>query len=160
MKVFTLVLTLLVCSYSFAQEKEDEKVKAVVLSLFEGMRTADSVMVRATFMDDAQMYTIATGKNGEPVIRRGSLQRFVTAVGTPHDKVWNEPIWDTEVRIDGHLAQVWTQYAFYLGNEFSHCGVDAFQLFKTSDGWKIFQIADTRKKEGCEVPEEVKEAYK
>ena len=28
------------------------------------------------------------------------------------------------------LATVWVKYAFYAGGEFSHCGVDAFQLFK------------------------------
>ena len=41
----------------------------------------------------------------------------------------------------------------------SHCGINAFQLFKSSDGWKVIQITDTRNKEGCQTainePEEV-----
>jgi hypothetical protein len=45
-------------------------------------------------------------------------------------------------------------YAFFAGDTFSHCGVNAFQLFKGADGWKIFHIADTRRREGCEMPEE------
>jgi hypothetical protein len=45
------------------------------------------------------------------------------------------------------------EYAFYVGERLSHCGVDAFQLFKGPDGWRIFEIADTRRSEGCEEPE-------
>ena len=57
------------------------------------------------------------------------------------------------MEIDGNLAQVWTKYAFFLGEDFDHCGVDAFQLFNDGDGWKIFQLVDTRHREGCELPE-------
>jgi hypothetical protein len=40
-------------------------------------------------------------------------------------------------------------YVFYVGDRFSHCGVDSFQLVRISAGWRIIQIADTRRKEGC-----------
>ncbi|MBI5914693.1 MAG: nuclear transport factor 2 family protein [Bacteroidetes bacterium] len=33
----------------------------------------------------------------------------------------------------------------------SHCGVDAFQLFKGENGWKITQISDTRRRENCQT---------
>ena len=69
------------------------------------------------------------------------------------EEVWDERIWDAEVRVDGNLATAWMKYAFYAGDEFSHCGVDAFQLFKGVDGWKVFHVADTRRREGCETPE-------
>ncbi len=93
-------------------------------------------------------------KESQPVLRTGSIDGFVKGVGTPHEKVWNESIWDSEVRIDGNLAHVWTKYAFYLGEDFSHCGVDAFQLFKDDNGWRIFQLTDTRQFEDCELPPE------
>lgn len=39
-----------------------------------------------------------------------------------------------------------------LYGDFSHCGIDAFQLFKDDKGeWKITQIVDTRRKEGCGI---------
>jgi hypothetical protein len=44
---------------------------------------------------------------------------------------------------------VWTRYAFYAGEQFSHCGVDAIQLGWTVDGWRIVALADTRRREGC-----------
>ena len=63
-----------------------------------------------------------------------------------------EPIWDPVVEVSDRLATVWVKYAFYADEQFSHCGVDAFQLFKSEQGWKIFQIADTRRREDCWEP--------
>ncbi len=160
MKVVIFVIGLLTFpGAGFAQESsETEKVEAVILSLFEGMRQGDSAMVHTAFLDDARLHTVVTGKDGKSLLREGSLQKFLTAVGTPQEQIWDEPIWDLEVKIDGDLAQAWTQYAFYLGSQFSHCGVDAFQLFRSSKGWKIFQLTDTRRKQGCQVPPEIEKA--
>jgi hypothetical protein len=138
---------------ALAQENEDAAVMAVVDALFDAMRAGDSSAMRAV------LHSSVTGastfvREGVPTLtREASLEGFVQAVGTPHEEVWDERIWNTEVRVDGTLATVWTQYAFYAGEEFSHCGVDAFQLFRAEGGWKIFHIADTRRREGCETPE-------
>jgi hypothetical protein len=48
------------------------------------------------------------------------------------------------------MATAWTPYKFYLDKTFSHCGVNAFQLFKSENGWKIISILDTRRKEPCD----------
>ncbi len=146
-----IFLLALLYSLSIQAKGPNEDVMKVVESLFEGMRKGDSTMVRNVFSEQARLMTVIV-KDGQPLLRTGSVDGFVKAVGTPHDKSWNEPIWDFEVKIDGKLAQVWTKYAFYLGDDFSHCGVDAFQLFNGEDGWKIFQLTDTRQFENCELP--------
>jgi hypothetical protein len=89
-------------------------------------------------------------REGEPQLRPGNHEEWVKAVGTPHDKPWDERIWDPVVHIDGLLATAWTPYAFYLGDELLHCGVNAFQLYHGSEGWKIIRITDTRRREDCE----------
>jgi len=71
------------------------------------------------------------------------------AVAQPKDIVWDEKIYAIEIRIDDNMAQVWTEYEFFLGERFSHCGVNAFQLIKQENGWKIFNLTDTRRREGC-----------
>jgi hypothetical protein len=58
--------------------------------------------------------------------------------------------------VDGPLAMVWTGYAFYAGPRFSHCGVDAIMLGRTTAGWRILSLADTRQRTGC--PEQRAEA--
>jgi len=54
-----------------------------------------------------------------------------------------------EVRQNDNLATVWARYTFFAGEQLSHCGYDAFQLAKSDQGWKIFAIADTQRREGC-----------
>ena len=87
-------------------------------------------------------------RNGVPVVETTSIDDFVKAIGGAKVSL-NERIWDSEVRVDGDLATVWTKYDFLRAGAFSHCGVDAFQLARTPEGWKIIQIADTHRQEGC-----------
>jgi len=135
-------------------DKDKQAVKKVINDLFDGMREADSSKVKALFSKDVQMYTSYTNKEGEKVLKKGELAPFLTAIGSPHDKIWDEKIWNTSVMVDGGIAQVWTDYAFYVGADFSHCGVDAFHLAKDALGnWKIMHLMDTRRKEGCEEPQ-------
>jgi hypothetical protein len=63
--------------------------------------------------------------------------------------VWDERIGEVEIKIDDNLATAWMNYAFYVGDTFSHCGVNAFQLAKGEAGWKVIQIADSRRKVAC-----------
>ena len=123
-------------------------VLAVVKALFDGMRKGDSAAVRAVFHPQVQLTTMVT-QNGVPVVQVGSLDKFLGAVGAPHDAVWDERTYDEEVRIDGTLAQVWTKYDFFAGDKFSHCGVDAFTLARTTEGWRIVALGDTRRRTGC-----------
>lgn len=137
---------------ALAQADEEAAVRGVVDRLFDAMRAGDSAGVRAVFHPRARLVT-AGERDGEPMLQvADSIGGFVTAVGSPHPETWDERIWDVEVRVDGRLAAVWAPYAFYLGETLSHCGVDAFQLFKDSEGWQIIEIADTRRREGCEPP--------
>jgi len=136
-----------------AQESEEAAVMAVVESMFDAMRAGDSAAMRAVLHPTATLASAFVQEGVPTLTREESLDGFVEAVGTPHEEVWDERIWDAEVRVDGNLATAWMKYAFYAGDEFSHCGVDAFQLFKDVDGWKVFHVADTRRREGCETPE-------
>ena len=130
----------------------EQEVKAVVDRLFSAMRAADSAAVHALFHPQARLQTTAV-RQGEPVLRTDSIEAFLRAVGTPHTEVWDERVSNLEIRTDGELATAWMDYAFYLDNRFSHCGVNALQLFRTKDrGWQIIQIIDTRRRECPRIP--------
>jgi hypothetical protein len=146
----------------FAQSpNEDAAVKDVVAKLFKAMELGDSAMLTSTFHKPVTLGTIVRDKSGNTILRPElSIDEFAKAVGTPHKEVWHEEIWDVKVQRDGDFAQVWCDYAFYIDKTFSHCGVDAFHLIKSKDGWKIFHLADTRRKTGCDVPKEISDKYK
>lgn len=148
-----LLIVLLQCNALYSQSSDDEAIRVVIDKLFDGMRAGDSSAVSVLFHPDVRMMTSYLDPSGEPVMKEGSLKSFLTAIGTPHPEVWDEKIWNTEVQTDDNLAQVWTDYAFYVDDRFSHCGVDAFQLIKGNDGdWKIINLIDTRRKSPCEQP--------
>ncbi len=129
---------------------EEAKVHQIIIDLFDGMREGDSAKVHRTFDDRVMMWTSYTNKKGKAILEQGELQKFLDAVGTPHDDVWNEKIRNTKIEIDGNLAQAWTEYGFFVGEKFSHCGVDAFLFSKIDGHWKIISLADTRQRKGCD----------
>ncbi len=135
-----------------APEAPEEAVMEVIDRLFDGMRAGDSTAVRSVFDATARLVTVGE-QDGVPMMRDGSVDAFVAAVGRPHPQVWDERIWDVEIYFDGNLASAWMNYAFFLGDTFSHCGVDSIQLFRSAAGWKIIFLADTRQQEGCDLPD-------
>jgi hypothetical protein len=158
--VFLSLLVVVFALPAQAQASEDE-VREVINRLFNGMEKGDSAKVHSAFATQITMSTITRDKNNVPVIRHeASMADFLKAVGTPHPEVWYEEIWHVKVQIDGEFAQAWCDYAFYVGNTFSHCGVDAFHLFKGKDGWKIFHLADTRRKDNCSIPADIQAKHK
>lgn len=150
-----LFLSLIFCSnWAFSQSdslyaQDSKEIRTVIDQLFLGMKLGDSTMVGAQFSDDTRMYTTFYNSKGEMISMEESLQDFKKAVGTPHDQVWNEVISDVEIEIDDLLAQVWMNYSFYIDETFSHCGVNAAQLIKSQEGWKIVHLIDTRRKDNC-----------
>jgi len=156
------LLTFLFCStVGFSQQQEEIAVNDVINRLFEGMAKGDSAMVHSTFSKEVTMATSFRDKSNSPVLRReNSIKEFLVAIGTPHPDALYEEIWNVSVKIDGDLAQAWCDYALFVGNAFNHCGVDAFQLHKGKDGWKIFHVADTRRKEGCTIPKNIQDKHR
>ncbi|MBW3534936.1 MAG: nuclear transport factor 2 family protein [Gemmatimonadetes bacterium] len=130
--------------------EEVEAVKAVVIRLFDGMREADAAKVRSVFHPQAR-FVVVTERDGDVQVGFESAGGFAIAVGEATE-VWDERVTGWQVNVDGRVASVWTDYVFYRGDTFSHCGIDSFEMVKTGEGWLITQLADTRRREGCPAP--------
>jgi hypothetical protein len=164
-KIRFLLLLIIIGWHShdlMAQHASEEKaVQEVIQRLFKGMESGDSSVVHEVFTADATLVSVFRDKQGEPVLRRDeSVKPFLKVIGTPHPQPYHEETWNMRIQIDGDLAQVWCDYGLYVGNQFSHCGVDAFHLHKTKTGWKIFHLADTRRTVDCNVPQEIQNKHK
>ena len=132
---------------SSSAQSDEAEVRAVIDHLFDGMRAGDSTMVQSVLHKEALMARV--NSRGLSI---GPTEEFVQAVGTPHDEVWDERIWDVNIFVDGQLASAWMEFAFFLGDQLSHCGVNSMQLYKTGGDWKIIYLADTRRLPTCEPP--------
>jgi hypothetical protein len=148
MRVLVLVVALAAAASVPASAQQPESdVMAAIKQLFDGMRVHDTARIRAVLHPQARL--VSSGmKDGAPTVSVDSMEGWLGAVARgvePFDERLRNPV----VKLDGGLASVWAEYAFYVGDRFSHCGVDSFQLVRTPEGWRIIEIADTRRKEGC-----------
>jgi hypothetical protein len=134
-----------------AAQSAEAEVRMVITRLFDGMRAGDSTMVRSAFHSEARLMTVAI-REEQAMLVSESIDNFVRMAGTPRADTLDERLGDVDIRIDGALASAWMDYRFYVGQSFSHCGVNAIQLIRTASGWKIFQITDTRRRPAeCEA---------
>lgn len=133
---------------STAQNPDSVAVLKVVNSVFKAMHDRDTMLLKSAFDTSARL--VGVSRRGTPSVSLMTPSRFGAAItGAKAGDVWNEKMINPEVRIDGDMAQVWGYYTFHLNDTFSHCGIDAFMLLKIGEAWKITQLADTQRKEGC-----------
>jgi Putative lumazine-binding len=136
---------------TFAQLEEENTIKSVITQLFKGMQKHDSTMIRACFHSSARMQSM--GENRKTglieITTDNTIDGFVKSIGSlPATVQIEERELSSEIRIDAQMATAWTKYEFYRNGKISHCGIDAFQFYKTDKGWKILTITYTRRK--CE----------
>lgn len=125
-------------------ESEEAAVRDVVVRLFDAMAARDTAAMAVLFAPDARFAGL--GRDG---VTYTTPQEFMAAVASATGPAWIERTYDYDIRIDGPLASVWTYYTLHVGDQFSHCGYDAFQMLRVGDAWQIVHLADSRRKEGC-----------
>ena len=139
------IFFLLISSFSFAQNTSEKEIVKPIETLFNSMKSADSLGVKNAFSGSAIMQTF--GKNQE--IRTDKVEDFAKQVGSSKVGDLDERFTISKILVDGNMASVWVPYQFYYKGNFSHCGVNSFQLAKINNEWKIQYIIDTRRKENC-----------
>lgn len=135
----------MISSFSLAQNSSEKEIVKPIENLFQAMKSADSIGVKNAFSSSAIMQTF--GKNNE--IRTEKVEGFAKQVGTSKAGDLDERFTVSKVLVDGNLASVWVPYQFYYKENYSHCGVNSFQLAKLNNEWKIQYIIDTRRKDNC-----------
>lgn len=147
-KLLTLICLIGIAQYTQAQSATDS-VKQVVNQLFTAMKSSDPVLLQQCFADSAILQTIAMNKEGKTIVRNESVAAFAASISKAPAGALDERIEFDVVKTDGALAIAWTPYQFYLNGNFSHCGVNSFQLVRFNGQWKIQYLIDTRRRTGC-----------
>ncbi len=132
-----------------AQQSTTDSIKATITQFFDGMRNVDAAAVQAAFADSAILQTVVN-RQGKVSVRNEPLSGFAAVINQRQKGDLDERIEFETIKIDGPMATVWTPYKFYYKGQFSHCGVNSFQMVKINGAWKIQYIIDTRRREGCE----------
>ncbi len=145
---FALLTLFLSTAGPLAAQGEEREVLGVVRQLFDGMRARDTARMRAQLHPDARLVSPST-RNGAVSVTVESPDAWLAQVARSTGGLLDERITSAVVKVDGALASVWASYTFYLGDRLSHCGVDAFHLVRMPAGWRIIDLADTRRRENC-----------
>ncbi len=137
------------CFQTFAQTDE-QQIRAAINQAFDGMRKKDTSMVRQVLHPSCTLKSIGKNKTGEVRLQEDAISEWLKQIVMKREGViLDERLTSYDIKIDAEMAMAWTPYEFYIGEKFSHCGVDMFTLMKTDKGWKIIGIVDTRRKENC-----------
>jgi Putative lumazine-binding len=152
MRAYVFLMFMAIAAPAVAQTapvKEDDKaaVIAAVQKFFDTMASRDVEGARSVLMADGKLFAVRD-QNGQPTARGGSMQDYLDGLGKRKQE-YRERMWSPEVRIHGPIAALWTPYDFWVDGKFSHCGIDAFDLIKTPDGWKISGGVYTVERTGC-----------
>ena len=144
-------LVLLITTAITAQNSEEAQVKLAVDTFFEGFHKGDTTLMKSVMIDKFLTQTTYKDKEGNGMLVNEDSSKLIQAIANrPADQKWDERLLDYNIQIDGTMAHVWTPYEFWFNDQFSHCGVNSFQLFNDSGNWKIIYLIDTRRREGCQ----------
>ena len=124
-----------------AAERAD--IVAALQMVFDALETGDSDLLRGVMEPNALMHSSETNAAGETSFGFSTLEGLATRIETSEVPLI-ERMWDPAVGVSGSMATIWAPYDFYVGADFSHCGVDAATLRNGEDGWKIISLSWTR----------------
>ena len=130
----------------FAQASDDKQSAIEVVNrLFDGMRAKSGEQIKAVFAPDVHFLAIDKPKDGKGISksRVSTGEAFIKMITESKSAEYIEKMISPEARISGDMAVVSGRYTFYVGDKFSHCGMDTFNLVRTETGWKIVQGAFT-----------------
>jgi hypothetical protein len=123
----------------------ENEVKQVIQNMFVAMKQADSSLLKTCFSDNVIFQTILNKPEGA-MIKTESVKDFIQSIGKQTPNALDERIEFGAINVDPLMATVWTPYTFYYKGQYSHKGVNSFQLVKLKEGWKIQYLIDTRYK--------------
>lgn len=123
----------------------EDDVEEVVRRVLQGISEGRVDLLEAAMYEEALLVSV----RADGSVRTTSRAQFIEQVGGSGGELL-ERMWDPTVLVDGAVAIVSTPYDFWIGTEFSHCGVDTFQLVRAVDGWKVTSLNyDVRPPESC-----------
>ena len=138
---------------SFAQNANDKKTAlGTIETLFDKMAAHSPEEIAALFVPDAQLFAVIHQKDGKKVNRTFKATYFSQNFKEKRGEL-KELMYKPEVEIMSDLAIVYGRYVFFTDNKISHCGVNAFHLVRTENGWKIANASTTIEPNGCTAKE-------
>ena len=133
-----------------AQADDKAAVKKVVETFFDGFHKQDSIIMKSVVGNQVVLQTTGRNKEGKTMFRTEKIEKLYSSiVGIPDSISFQEKLTSWSIQVDRTMANAWVGYEFWLNGEFSHCGINSFQMVNFDGEWKIIYLIDTRGRAGC-----------
>ncbi|MGB7209720.1 MAG: nuclear transport factor 2 family protein [Pyrinomonadaceae bacterium] len=147
MKTLTIAFILVAIFSISTIAQTDDKTAAidVVNQLFAGMKAKDAEQIKSVFSAEGQLVAIDKPRDGKGISKTRILsgEAFAKMISEAKGGDFIEMMPSPEARVSGDMALVTGRYTFYVGDKFSHCGTNTFNLVRTETGWRIANGAST-----------------
>lgn len=131
-------------------ENDEAAVKKTIETFFDAFHAQDSIKLRSLVADEIVLQTTARNQEGKTIFRTQDFGGFLKSiVSIPDSVAFKEKLTSWSIQVDRTMANAWVGYEFWLNGNFSHCGINSFQLINFDGEWKIIYLIDTRGREGC-----------
>lgn len=142
--ILTILIIAAACGSAFAQNDRQSAID-VVDQLFAGMKAKNAEQIKSVFSPEGQLVAIDKPRDGKGIstTRIFTGEAFAKMLSEAKGPDFIETMPSPEARIAGDMAIVTGRYTFYVGDKFSHCGTNTFNLVRSETGWKIANGAST-----------------
>ena len=127
----TICLTIM--TTAVPAEPEEDAVLAIADQALERISAEDSAGLADLMIEEAMIY-IGVVTDGIYSVRTRNYEDVRT---NPIEAELEERGWNPTVMVSGTIAMVWYPYDIYVDGEWSHCGIDVFNMIRTNEGWRI-----------------------
>lgn len=115
---------------------------ATLQTLFDALEAGDAELLRSV-VDESVVMHFSETRDGQTTSGSATLDALADRIAGSEVPLI-ERMWNPVVVVSGSLATIWTPYDFYVGPDFSHCGVDTANLLHDEHGWRIVALSWTR----------------
>jgi hypothetical protein len=134
-----------------AAAARDEEPAAAVHQLLDGWRNADFERASAVLAPEFRLLTLRRDPAG-PRLDTDAREHLLGSMRGLTAGTWDVRLGKLAVqRHDSGIATAWAPYTFYIAGKKSHCGIEAFTLYRLKEGWRIVEFADTHLWNGAEA---------
>lgn len=143
--ILCLVILAILAVNNFAQNADVKSASEIPDKLFAAMRAKNADAIRAVFITEGQLVAIDKPRDSKGLskTRVFTAEAFAKMISEAKGAEFIEKMPNKKVEISGDLAMVSGRYTFYVGDKFSHCGLNTFNLVRTANGWLIAHAAST-----------------
>lgn len=151
-KTLLITMSLFLCLSANSEEEKKRRLEIEVMTtvnrFLHSINTGDVDLMAEVSRHDSMNYTRIQSSDGTFSTKARPQAHFLEK--RENQPKFTERIWDPLILVDEQIAAVWASYDFHVDGEFSHCGIDLFNLLYDEGKWKIANSSWTVIKDGCE----------